>query len=32
VNYVRQLQRQAGTLQAQADAPAPAPDADGGDE
>lgn len=32
VNYVRQLQRQAGTFQAQADAPAPAPDADGGDE
>jgi hypothetical protein len=32
VNYVRQLQRQAGTFQAQADAPVPAPDADGGDE
>jgi len=32
VNYVRQLQVQAGTRTAQAEAPAPAPDADGGAE
>ena len=32
VNYVRQLQIQAGSRTAQAEAPAPAPDADGGAE